>query len=295
MTRASDSSRSPARITPQDFAYLRELMHKRAGIALEPGKEYLAETRLAALALQERYGTLEALLESLHTEGERGDLHRRVVEALAISETSFFRDLHPFEALRRTILPERIALRTPDRCINLWSAACSSGQEPVSMAMVVREHFPQLIAGGARLIASDLSLSLLTRARTGRFTQIEVNRGLPAPLLVKYFAQRDNDWQVRDELLRMIEFRELNLTTNWPQLPPMDVIFLRNVLLYFDVATRREVLQRVARTLRPDGYLVLGGGETTLTLDESYEPVQFGKTVCYRLTEPARARLRKAG
>ena len=286
--------RSPTRIGAEDFGYLQQLMRKRAGIALEAGKEYLAETRLAALALQEGYGTLGSLLESLYTERQSGELHRQVIEALAINETSFFRDLHPFEALKKVILPDRVARRVPERCINVWSAACSSGQEPYSIAMIVREQFPQLLAGGVRLIASDLSLSMLARARAGRFAQIEVNRGLPAPLLVKYFTRDDSGWQARDELRRMIEFREFNLTTHWPPLPPMDVILLRNVLLYFDVEVRRAVLRSVARTLRPDGYLVLGGGETTLTLDDAWEPVQIGKTVCYQLTEPARARLRKA-
>jgi len=281
------------RISTEDFNYLQRVLHEKSGIALDAGKEYLAETRLAALALQQGYGTLEALLEGLHTESEQGQLHRQVIESLAITETSFFRDLHPFDALKRSILPERLNGRTPERTINVWSAACSSGQEPYSIAMLVRESFPQLISGGLRLIASDFSENVLARARAGRFTQIEVNRGLPAPLLVKYFTQQGTEWHVRDELCRMIEFRPLNLIANWPPLPQMDVILLRNVLLYFDVETRRAVLRNVARALRPDGFLVLGGGETTLTLDESYEPVQFGKTVCYRLTEPARLKLKK--
>ena len=287
-------NRDSARVSADDFTYLQRLLRERAGNALEPGKEYLAETRLAALAMQQGYGTVSALLESLYTEGEQGELHRQVTEAMAITETSFFRDLHPFDALRRGMLADKLASRTPDRTLNLWSAACSSGQEPYSIAMIIREHFPQLLSGGVRLIASDFSEAMLARARSGRFTQIEVNRGLPAPLLVKYFTQHDTEWQVRDELCRMIEFRPLNLIASWPPLPPMDVIFLRNVLLYFDVETRRGVLRNVARALRPDGFLVLGGGETTLTLDEAYEPVQFGKTVCYRLTEQARTRLKKA-
>lgn len=292
---AGAPERPAARISAEDFGYLQRVLEERSGIAIDAGKEYLVETRLAALALQQGYGTLEALLESLYTENGQGDLHRQVVEALAITETSFFRDLHPFDALKRSILPERLAARTPERTINIWSAACSSGQEPYSIAMLVRENFPQLLSGGLRLIASDFSEAMLARARSGCFTQIEVNRGLPAPLLVKYFTQRESQWNVRDELCRMIEFRPLNLIQSWPSLPPMDVILLRNVLLYFDVETRRAVLRNVARALRPDGYLVLGGGETTLTLDDAYEPVQFGKTVCYRLTEPARAKLKKAG
>jgi chemotaxis protein methyltransferase CheR len=293
--RSTGSRDSAPRLRREDYAYLQDLMRRRAGISLDGGKEYLAEARLAALALQQGFGTLQALIESLQTEGERGELHRAVVEALAITETSFFRDLHPFEALKNVLLPERMSGPTADRCINIWSAACSSGQEPYSIAMLIRDRYPQLIAGGVRLIASDLSHAMLERARAGVFTKIEVNRGLPAPMLVRYFTQSEQGWRIRDDLRNLIEFRELNLATSWPSLPFMDVIFLRNVLLYFDAETRRHVLRNVAKCLRPDGVLVLGGGETTLTLDDSYEPVQIDKAVCYRLVPAGRVRQRKAG
>lgn len=285
---------SAPRLRREDYAYLQDLMRRRAGISLEGGKEYLAEARLAALALQQGYGTLPALIESLQTEPERGELHRAVVESLAITETSFFRDLHPFEALKNVILPERMTGRSADRCINIWSAACSSGQEPYSVAMLIRDRFPQLVSGGVRLVATDLSQTMLERARAGLFTKIEVNRGLPAPMLVRYFTQVTQGWQIRDDLRNMIEFRELNLASSWPSMPFMDVIFLRNVLLYFDGETRRFVLRNIAKCLRPDGLLVLGGGETTLTLDGSYEPVQIDKAVCYRLVPADRVRQRKA-
>jgi chemotaxis protein methyltransferase CheR len=233
-------------------------------------------------------------MESLQTEGERGELHRAVVESLAITETSFFRDLHPFEALKNVILPERLTNRPADRCLNIWSAACSSGQEPYSIAMLIRDRFPQLVSGGVRLLATDLSQTMLERARSGLYTKIEVNRGLPAPMLVRYFTQSEQSWQIRADLRHMVEFRELNLAASWPSMPFMDVIFLRNVLLYLDAETRRHVLRNVARCLRPDGVLVLGGGETTLTLDDSYEPVQIDRAVCYRLVPADRAKPRKA-
>jgi len=292
------SNRSPSReaaprLKREHYAYLQDLMRRHAGISLEGGKEYLAEARLAALALQLGFGTLRSLMESLQTESERGELHRAVVEALAIAETSFFRDLHPFEALKNVILPEWLSGRTADRCLNIWSAACSSGQEPYSIAMMIRDRYPQLIAGGVRLIASDLSNTMLERARAGVFTKIEINRGLPAPMLVRYFTQTDQNWRIREDLRSMIEFREHNLAASWPSMPFMDVIFLRNVLLYFDAETRRFVLRNIAKCLRPDGYLVLGGGETTLTLDDSYEPVQIDRAVCYRLVPADRARPRK--
>lgn len=292
---STNGRRDEGRISGEDFAYLQQLMRRRTGIVLEAGKEYLAEARLSALAQREGFGSATALLEGLHTEEDSGLLHRRVVEALAITETSFFRDLHPFESLRRQLLPELIEKRAPERALQVWCAACSSGQEPFSLAMLIREHFPQLLSWKLQLIASDLSLGMLERARAGLYSKIEVNRGLPAALLVKCFAESGTEWKLRDEVRRMVEFREINLVTPWPTLPPMDVIMMRNVLLYFDAETRRSVLKTVSRALKPDGYLILGGGETTLMLDDSFEPVQMGRTVCYRPSVSYRSALRRAG
>ena len=275
-------------MTTNGFTYLQQLLLEHAGILLEAEKKYLAEARLSPLASQEGFETIDALLDAVQAGADAGLLERKVIEAMTNSETSFFRDLHPFEALRTAIIPELIAKRSAERTLTIWSAATASGQEPYSLAMLLREHFPQLVGWKVTLIASDISESMLSRARAGAYSQIEINRGLPAPLLVKYFRRIDGEWQIAEELRRAIEFRRVNLTTAWPFLPAMDIILMRNVLIYFDVPTKKAVLARVHRQLKPGGYLMLGGGESTMSLDDSFAPAQFGKAICYR-TAPRRA------
>lgn len=269
-------------LTAQDHAMLRTLLHQRTGIRLEEGKEYFVEMRLCSLATDEGFGSPADVLEVLRTEESWGVLHRRVAECLAIAETSWFRDVHPFDELRRSVLPQMIQRRTATRELRIWSAACASGQEPYSVAMLLREHFPQLVSWHVHLFATDFSTSVLRRAREAVYSQIEVNRGLPAPMLVKWFRKDGLDWRLRDDLRSAVEFREVNLTAPWPTIPTQDVVFLRNVLLYFEPPTRRAVLRNVHRVLAPDGLLFLGGGETTLTMDDSFEPVTFGRTVAYK-------------
>lgn len=270
-------------MTPNGFAYLQQVLLEHAGILLEPEKHYLAEARLAPLAAQEGCESIDALLDAVQVGGDGGQLERRVIEAMTNSETSFFRDLHPYEALRTAVLPDLIARRAAERSLAIWCAASASGQEPYSLAMMLREHFPQLASWKVTLVASDISEAMISRARAGAYSQIEVNRGLPAPLLVKYFRRIDGEWQIAEGMRRAVDFRRINLTAAWPFLPAMDVILMRNVLIYFDVSTKKAVLGRVRRQLKPDGYLFLGGGETTINLDESFAPVQFGKAICYRV------------
>jgi chemotaxis protein methyltransferase CheR len=162
-------------------------------------------------------------------------------------------------------------------------AASSHGQEPYSLALLLREHFPELAGWKIALLASDLSRDVLARAREGRYNQIEVNRGLPAALLLRYFEQHGTDWQLRPEVRRMVDFQEINLARPWPSLPRMDLVLLRNVMIYFDVETKKGILGRVARLLRPDGYLLLGGAETTINLDDSYRRVEPLRSGIYQL------------
>jgi chemotaxis protein methyltransferase CheR len=269
-------------VTPQSFAYLQKLLLRRTGTLLEAGKEYVVETRLHGLASSEGFGSVAALLEGVQTEEESGPLHVRVAEAMLNGETSFFRDLYPFEALRETLLPELIAKRDVTRPLNIWSAATASGQEAYSVAMLLLESFPQ-IARRVRLIASDVSVGMLDRARAGVFSQIEVNRGLPARLMLKYFDREDAEWRLKPVVRQMVEFHQINLAEPWPPLPAMDIILMRNVLLYFSLETRKAILARVVGTLRPDGYLFLGGGETALVTDRSFESLRVGKAMCYRV------------
>ena len=164
-----------------------------------------------------------------------------------------------------------------------WCAACSTGQEPYSIAITWREHFAAQSSWKFEIHASDLATTILDRARLGQFNQLEVNRGLPAPILVKYFTKHGVEWHLKDEIRQLVQFRQLNLIENWPPLPMLDVIFLRNVLIYFDIETKRRISAKVRRQLRPDGYLFLGGAETPLGLDDSFERVDYERSGCYRL------------
>jgi len=204
---------------------------------------------------------------------------------MVTTETSFFRDHHPFEALKRSILPELIERRAGERRLIIWCAAASTGQEPYSIALLLREHFPQLYGWNVEILATDLSAEVLERAKAGRYNQIEANRGLSAPLLVRYFRQHGTSWELCEDVRRQVTFREMNLAKPWPPMPPMDLILMRNVMIYFDVDTKREILARAARTLRTDGYLLLGGAETTYNLSSAFERVEQGKAGFFQLVE----------
>jgi chemotaxis protein methyltransferase CheR len=202
---------------------------------------------------------------------------------MTTNETSFFRDIHPFEALRKSILPELMARRAAERQVNFWCGAASTGQEPYSVLMLIAEHFPELLKWDIKFIATDLCSEVLARSRAGCFSQLEVNRGLPASLLVKYFIREGASWRIRDDLRRRVEFREMNLVKDWLSLPPLDIVFLRNVLIYFDVETKKTILAKARRLLRPSSYLLLGGAETTFNIDEAFEREVIDKTTWHRV------------
>ena len=268
-------------ISAIDFDYLRKLLAEHTAIVLDAGKEYIAESRLAHLVVQEGFDSVPELIRTLRTNSFDA-LHRKVVNAMTNNETWFFRDLVPFEALRKQILPAVIATRAEQRSLSIWCAACSSGQEPYSVAMLLRESFPELRAWNVRLLATDISSSVLERAKAGHYSQLEINRGLPANLLARYFAREGLDWVIADEIRRTVEFRPFNLAEPWKEYPACDIVLIRNVLIYFDVPTKKAILARIRKSLRPDGYLLLGGAETTLNLDEKFERVQYQTTAYYR-------------
>lgn len=267
-------------MTTRDFDYIRDLLYSQGAVVLDEGKDYLVESRLLPLVREHQLDSLEELVHRLRSQPLNG-LHTTVFEAMLTGESSFFRDHHPFEALRKSVLPELIERRRDERSLVIWCAACSTGQEPYSIALLIREHFPQLDSWDVRLIATDISGEALARARAGRFNRIEVSRGLPVQLLVKYFEQDKQDWVIKDDVRRMIEFRQMNLAVPWPPLPQADLVFLRNVMIYFDVPTKRAILQRVRSVLRPGGYLTLGGAESTLNLDDSFTRVWFERAGYY--------------
>jgi chemotaxis protein methyltransferase CheR len=213
-------------------------------------------------------------------------LHRKVLDAMTNNETWFFRDGNPFSAMTDLVVPDLLKRRETEHKISIWSAACSSGQEPYSIAMLLRENFT-LPGWSYSILGTDFSSAILDRAKAGLYRQMEVNRGLPAKLLTKYFVQQGLHWQLKPEILAAVTLRFLNLAEPWGTIiPPVDIVFLRNVLIYFDVEIRREILGRVRRVLRPDGYLFLGCAETTLNLDDGFQRVQTEKFICYKLKGP---------
>jgi len=269
-------------LSAPEFNYIRRLVLEHSAIVLEEDKGYLVESRLLPLARREGFASLSLFVSKLQSEPVR-DLHRRAVEAMTTSETSFFRDFHPFEALKKFVMPELVAQRGPAQELNIWCAACSAGQEPYSLALLLREYFPQLLSWNIHILATDLSVDILARAREGRYSQLEVNRGLPAHLLIKYFQKQGCDWYLRDDIRRMVDFQTLNLANAWPLLPLFDLVMMRNVLIYFNTETKKMILGRVRRVLRPDAYFFLGAAETTFNLDDSFERVQFDRATCYRV------------
>jgi chemotaxis protein methyltransferase CheR len=272
-------------LAEQDFDYIRDLVRDRAAIVLEPGKEYLAVTRLDPVVRRAGLGSLSELVATLR-EDEDPVLSEQVVDALTTNETTFFRDVYPFESLRTHVLPDLIERKRLSRSLFIWSAGCSSGQEPYSLAMLIREDFPDLDGWQVSILGTDVSVAMLERAHEGRYGQIEVNRGLPAHLLVKYFRRVGVGWEIDGFIRGMVRFQHQNLVDPWPSLPPMDLVLMRNVMIYFDVATKQRILARVRDVLAPHGYLLLGTSETTLHLDDTFQRHAVGPTGWYRRKRP---------
>jgi chemotaxis protein methyltransferase CheR len=273
-------------ISGSDFDFVRRFIRDEAGIVLETGKEYLVEARLTPLAQSQGFAHASSLIDEVRR-ASRSPLSRRVVDALTTNETSFFRDVEPFEVLRTEVLPELVSARRTTRALHIWCAAASTGQEPYSLAMLIEEHFPELHDWRVTILATDISTDALVRARAGRYSQLEINRGLPARYLVKYFDKVGLDWEIHARIRRRVEFREMNLARTWPPMPHADVVFLRNVLIYFDVDMKRKVLARVREVLRPDGYLFLGAAETTVNLDDAFRRAPWDRASCFRLADTA--------
>jgi chemotaxis protein methyltransferase CheR len=266
----------------KDFEYVRDLVRKRSAIVLEAEKSYLVESRLTPLARREGFDSIIELVAKLRSNGF-GALHNKVIEAMTTNETSFFRDLHPFEALKKVILPELIEKRMATRQLRIWCAACSTGQEPYTIAILIKDSFPQLANWQVKILATDISVQVLEKAKSGCFNQIEVNRGLPSSMIVKYFDRSGLNWQLKDTIREMIEFRQLNLIESWPVMLPLDIVFIRNVLIYFDIRTKKDLLGKIKNVMCPDGYLFLGGAESTFNLDESFDRKEIEKASVYRL------------
>jgi chemotaxis protein methyltransferase CheR len=267
-------------LSQSDFAFVSALVRREASIVLAPGKEYLVEARLIPVARLVGAAGVSEFLADLQRRPNPVN-QRRIIDALTTNETSWFRDREPFTALTDVVLPELVKARGSTRKIRLWSAASSSGQEAYSLAITLQESLPP--GWSYEIVGSDISTEMIKRAELGEYSQVEVNRGLPASQLVQYFERAGAHWRVTPGLRRNVSFKLMNLTAPLAPMPPFDVIFLRNVLIYFDVATKKTVLRNVARLLRPDGWLFLGAAETTIGIDDNYERVAAGRTSAYRI------------
>jgi len=262
-----------------NYRFLRDYIYRESGIVLDDDKHYLLETRLIPIVQQSHLESLDALCAALRSQGDP-PLHRKVVEAITTHETLFFRDMSPFDALRTEILPPLIERRKDIRKLTFWSAAASSGQEAYSLGMMLLEM--GLEGWNIQILGTDLSEQILARAREGRYMQIEVNRGLPAKYLFAYFDRLGLDWQLKDRVRNMVRFEQFDLRKSMRTKGPFDVILCRNVLIYFDVETKKQILRELRGALFPGGHLVLGGAESTLNLDNEFLRVPAGRTVFYQ-------------
>ena len=258
-------------MTPQDYEYLRKLLKDRSGLVLSADKQYLVESRLVPLARKAGLPGITELVTKMKVPGGEA-LTVDVIEAMTTNETFFFRDKVPFDHLKQTILPEVLAARASRRSLRIWCAASSTGQEPYSIAMCLKEISAQIAGWRVEILATDLSPSVLEKSKAGIFSQFEVQRGLPIQMLVKHFTQTGELWQLNADIRGMVQHRQLNLLQDFTHLGMFDVIFCRNVLIYFDQETKANIFGRLARMVEPDGYLLLGAAETVVGLTDAFKP-----------------------
>jgi len=266
-------------LTQENFRFLCQTVYQESGIVLDDSKGYLIEARLVPVAKDEGAASLDGLCNLIRSMGG-SRVRDKVVEAMTTNETLFFRDLAPFEALRTVVIPELLQERRENRLLRFWSAACSSGQEPYSLAMMWLDMGK--LAKEIEILGTDLSEEILDKARGGKYIQLEVNRGLPAKYLVKHFQRQNMEWEISSSIRAMVRWKKFNLKDNPILLGTFDVVLCRNVLIYFDVETKRRILRNIRKTLVPGGYLILGSSETTLNIDETFGRRQVGRAILYQ-------------
>ncbi|WP_426438810.1 CheR family methyltransferase [Bradyrhizobium genosp. P] len=258
-------------MTPPDYEYLRKLLKDHSGLDLSADKQYLIESRLLPLARKSGVSGIPDLVMKI--KAGSSSVTAQVVEAMTTNETFFFRDKVPFDHFRDTMMPEILKARAARKSIRIWCAAGSTGQEPYSLAMCLKEMSGALAGWRVEIVATDLSQEVLEKSKAGIYSQFEVQRGLPIQMLVKYFKQSGEFWQVNPELRAMVQHRQLNLLHDFSQLGAFDIIFCRNVLIYFDQDTKINIFNRLARLVEADGFLVLGAAETVVGLTDTFKPV----------------------
>ncbi|MFC5066483.1 CheR family methyltransferase [Flaviflagellibacter deserti] len=259
-------------MTPTEVDILNRFLKERSGLVLVGDKSYLIESRLVPVAKKHGLSTLSELINKVRLGGMQL-LEQDVVEAMTTNETFFFRDKLPFDLFTETMLPHMQKARAMNRRVRIWCAACSTGQEPYSLAMILSEQAARFPGWNFEIIATDISSEVLEKAKAGRFTQFEVQRGLPIQFLLKYFEQKGEYWHIAPEIRQKVTFRPINLLRDFSPLGPFDIVFCRNVLIYFDETTKTDILNRMATCTAPDGFLVLGAAETVVGLCDRFKAV----------------------
>jgi chemotaxis protein methyltransferase CheR len=257
-------------VTPSDYEYLRKLLKERSGLDLSADKQYLVESRLVPLARKSSLQGIPELVQKMRNGADA--LTGEVVEAMTTNETFFFRDKIPFDHLKEAVIPALVQARAARRSLRIWCAASSTGQEPYSIAMCLKEASAALSGWRTEIVATDLSLAVLEKSKAGIFSQFEVQRGLPIQLLVKYFTQTGELWQLNADIRGMVQHRQLNLLQDFSHLGTFDIIFCRNVLIYFDQTTKANIFDRLSRMLEPDGVLALGAAESVVGITSAFKP-----------------------
>ena len=258
-------------MNPAEYDYLRQFLKSRSGLVLSNEKQYLIESRLLPVARKAGLQSIAALVAKLKEPRETA-LAEAVVEAMTTNESFFYRDKTPFEHFTQMMMPEMLKARASSKKIRIWCAAASTGQEPYTLAMCLKEMERQLVGWRVEILGTDISNEVLERARAGTYTQFEVQRGLPIQLLLKYFTQQGESWTIAPELRAMVQWRKFNLLDSFSSFGQFDIVFCRNVLIYFDQATKVDILGRISKILAPDGYLVLGAAETVVGLTDAFKP-----------------------
>ncbi|TDQ84342.1 CheR-type MCP methyltransferase [Dongia mobilis] len=269
-------------MTITDFDFICQILKARSGLVLTNDKAYLLESRLLPVARKWKLATFDDLVRLIRSKNDEAVI-RDVVEAMTTNESFFFRDTKPFDQFKQICLPAMLKSRAGAKSLRIWSAACSSGQEAYSLAMILTEMAPQLAGWRIDIVGTDLSNEILQRAKDGMYSQFEVQRGLPITLLVKYFTQVGDRWKISDKIRQMVQYKEWNLLNDPAPLGKFDIVFCRNVLIYFDQPTKAKVLAGIAKQMPDDGYLFLGGAETVLGISDKFQLLP-GQRGIYGLT-----------
>jgi len=268
-------------MNPKHYQFLTALLQRECGLVIDKEKTYLAESRLAPVARRFGHADIDALIANIMATKSRESV-RAVVDAMVTNETFFFRDRKPFDHFEQHVLPELLEKQAAKKQIRIWSAAASTGQEAYSLAMILDKHKARMPGWRNAIVGTDISEQALARAKAADYSQFEVQRGLPVKMLVQYFDQKGERWHLKQTIKQAVQFERFNLLDDPASLGKFDVVFCRNVLIYFDIGVRKKILSGIARQLVPDGRLYLGGAETTVGLSTDFQPDENGRGV-YRL------------